>query len=148
MNKGLPLPHFESEGLEDSYCQYHEGGADETCADGIFVTFVHTISKGNVFPKDNQTICHISAIYHTIRHISMLFIPDIWSVWQHSLPLHHDWSFRRLVVWSFSLTAEVKSTNDKTTKQLKGKNYENKNNYWNSVYYGWCMETGQPMGNH
>ena len=47
MNTGLPLPHFESEGLEDGYRQHHEGGADETDVDGFFVILVHTADKGN-----------------------------------------------------------------------------------------------------
>jgi hypothetical protein len=46
MNTGLPLPHFESEGLEDSNCQHHKGSTDETGVDGFFVTFVHTVGKG------------------------------------------------------------------------------------------------------
>ena len=46
MNIGLPLPHFESKGLEDSYRQHHEGAADEADADGFFMTFVHTADKG------------------------------------------------------------------------------------------------------
>ena len=46
MNIGLPLPYFESEGLEDGYCQHHEGAADESDTDGFFVTFVHTAGKG------------------------------------------------------------------------------------------------------
>ena len=29
MNIGLPLPHFESEGLEDGYRKHHKGGADK-----------------------------------------------------------------------------------------------------------------------
>ena len=78
MNRGLPLPHIESKGLEYGYCQHHEGGADQTCADCFFVTFIHTVGKGTKKRAKNQTIRHISAIYHTIRHISMLFIPEIW----------------------------------------------------------------------
>ena len=46
MNIGLPLPHFQSEGLEDGDCQHHKGGADEADADGFFVAFVHTADKG------------------------------------------------------------------------------------------------------
>ena len=45
MKIGLPLLHFESEGLEDGNGQYHESGADETDADGFFVTFIHTAAK-------------------------------------------------------------------------------------------------------
>ena len=45
MDIGLPLPHFKSEGFEDSYRQYDEDAADNTDADGFFVTFVHTVSK-------------------------------------------------------------------------------------------------------
>ena len=47
MNISLPLPRFESEGLEDSYRQHHKDGADEADADGFFVTFVHTADKSN-----------------------------------------------------------------------------------------------------
>jgi hypothetical protein len=47
MNVCLPLPRFESEGLEDSNCQHHEGTADNADTDGFFVTFVHTAGKGN-----------------------------------------------------------------------------------------------------
>ena len=47
MNIGLPLPHFESEGFEDGYCQHHENGADETCADGFCSSLFHTADKGN-----------------------------------------------------------------------------------------------------
>ena len=62
MNTGLPLPHFESEGLKDGYCQHHEGGADKTCADGFFVTFVHTIGKSNTILLNHQIIRHFSVI--------------------------------------------------------------------------------------
>ena len=46
MNIGLPLPHFQSEGLEDGYSQYHKSGTDEAYADSFFMTFVHTAGKG------------------------------------------------------------------------------------------------------
>ena len=49
MNISLPLPYFESEGLEDGYRQHHKGGTDETDADGFLVTFVHTVGKGTKF---------------------------------------------------------------------------------------------------
>ena len=49
MNIGLPLPHFESEGLEDNYRQHHESAADKADADGFFMTFVHTAGKGTIF---------------------------------------------------------------------------------------------------
>jgi hypothetical protein len=62
MNICLPLPHFESEGLEDGYCQYHEDGADETRADGFFVTFVHTADKSNTILLNHQTIRHFLTI--------------------------------------------------------------------------------------
>lgn len=45
MQIGLPLPYFESEGLEDRNCQYHESGTDESDADGFIVTIVHTATK-------------------------------------------------------------------------------------------------------
>jgi hypothetical protein len=46
MNIGLPLPHFESEGLEDSQCQHDKGATDDTYVDGFFMIFVHTAGKG------------------------------------------------------------------------------------------------------
>ena len=46
MNIGLPLPHFESEGLEDSQCQHDKGATDDTNVDGFFMIFVHTAGKG------------------------------------------------------------------------------------------------------
>ena len=45
MKIGLPLPNFESEGLEDSNRQNHESSTDETNADGFFVTIVHMSAK-------------------------------------------------------------------------------------------------------
>jgi len=45
MQIGLPLPYFESEGLENRNCQYHESGTDESDTDGFFVTIVHTATK-------------------------------------------------------------------------------------------------------
>ena len=45
MKIGLPLPSFESEGLEDGNRQNHESCTDETNADGFFVTIVHTLAK-------------------------------------------------------------------------------------------------------
>ena len=42
---GLPLPHFESEGLEDSQCQHDKGAADEADANCFFMTFVHQLAK-------------------------------------------------------------------------------------------------------
>ena len=51
MQIGLPLPCFESEGLEDGNCQYHESGTDESDADGFFVTFVHTAAKVQILSE-------------------------------------------------------------------------------------------------
>ena len=48
MQRGLPLPYFESEGLEDGYRQYHECGTDEADTDGFFVTFVHTAASSQL----------------------------------------------------------------------------------------------------
>ena len=76
MQIGLPLPNFESEGLEDRNRQYHESGTDESDADGFFVTFVHTAAKVR-----NKT---------DIRHIFVLFIPDIWCILQLFLPLQRQ----------------------------------------------------------
>ena len=64
MQIGLPLPCFESKGLEDGNRQYHKGGTDESDADGFLVTIVHTAAKVR-----NKT---------DIRHIFVLFIPEIW----------------------------------------------------------------------
>ena len=76
MQIGLPLPYFESEGLEDGNRQYHESGTDESDADGFFVTFVHTAAKVR-----NKT---------DIRHISMPFIPQIWNTLQLFIPLQRQ----------------------------------------------------------
>ena len=76
MQIGLPLPYFESEGLEDGNRQYHESGTDESDADGFFVTFVHTAAKVR-----NKT---------DIRHISMPFIPEICKNMLFSLSLHSE----------------------------------------------------------
>ena len=46
MNISLPLPHFESEGLEDSQCQHNESAADEAYADGFCSSLFHTADKG------------------------------------------------------------------------------------------------------
>ena len=72
MNIGLPLPHFESEGLEDGYSQYHKGGTDEAYADSFFMTFVHTADKSTNKWAENQTIRHFSAISsHFFTHLSL-----------------------------------------------------------------------------
>ena len=76
MQIGLPLPSFESEGLEDCYRQYHESGTDESDADGFFVTFVHTAAK--VRNKND------------IRHKLVQNIPDIWCIPQLFLPLQRQ----------------------------------------------------------
>jgi hypothetical protein len=68
MDISLPLPYFESEGLEDGDCQHHEGATDEAYIDGIFMTLVHTVGKSNTILQD----------YQTIRHIFMLNIPYSW----------------------------------------------------------------------
>ena len=78
MQIGLPLPYFESEGLEDRDCQYHESGTDESDADGFFVTFVHTAAKVR-----NKT---------DIRHKFVQNIPDIWKDKPFALPLHSEMS--------------------------------------------------------
>ena len=46
MNICLPLPHFESEGLENSDRQHDEGATDDADIYGFFVTLVHTADKG------------------------------------------------------------------------------------------------------
>ena len=76
MQIGLPLPCFESEGLEDGNRQYHESGTDESDADGFFVTFVHTAAKVR-----NKT---------DIRHKFVQNIPDIWKDKPFALPLHPE----------------------------------------------------------
>ena len=77
MNIGLPLPHFESEGLEDGNRQHHEGTTDDARIDGFLMTFVHTADKGNTIQQDNQTI----------HHIFTHFIPEIWQYLQLFVPL-------------------------------------------------------------
>ena len=62
MNIGLPLPHFESEWLENGYRQHHEGGADKADTKGFFMTFVHTADKSNTILSNHQTIRHFSVI--------------------------------------------------------------------------------------
>ena len=76
MQIGLPLPYFESEGFEDRNCQYHESGADESDSDGFFMIFVHTAAKVR-----NKT---------DIRHIFVLFIPEICKNMLFSLSLHSE----------------------------------------------------------
>lgn len=49
MNIGLPLPHFEPEGLEDGYRQHYKGGADDANGNCFFMTFIHTVDKGNKY---------------------------------------------------------------------------------------------------
>ena len=74
MNIGQPLPHFESEGLEDSYRQHHESAADEADADGFFMTFVHTADKSNTITSNYQTIRHFSTISsHFIARLSQTY---------------------------------------------------------------------------
>ena len=51
MQIGLPLPYFESEGLEDGNCQYHESGTAESDADGFFVAIVHTATKVQILSE-------------------------------------------------------------------------------------------------
>ena len=51
MQIGLPLPYFESEGLEDGNRQYHESGTAESDADGFFVTIVHTSTKVQILSE-------------------------------------------------------------------------------------------------
>ena len=79
MNISLPLPHFESEGLENGNRQHHEDGADETRADGFFVAFVHTVGKGTNKGAENQTI----------HHIFMQNIPESWRVRRFIITLQH-----------------------------------------------------------
>jgi hypothetical protein len=62
MNIGLPLPHFESEGLENGNRQHHEGTTDKADADSFFVIFVHTAGKSNTISSNHQTIHHFSTI--------------------------------------------------------------------------------------
>ena len=76
MNIGLPLPHLESEGLEDGNSQHHEGTTDDTDIYGFFVTFIHTVGKGNKILQNHQTIRHISAI---LSHI--LFFSQVLFLW-------------------------------------------------------------------
>ena len=72
----LPLPYFESEGLEDCNRQYHKSGTDESDADSFFVTFVHTAAK--VRNKND------------IRHKNVQNIPEIWKEMSCAVPLHPE----------------------------------------------------------
>ena len=87
MNIGLPLPHFESEGLEDGNRQHHEGTADDSDADGFLMTFVHTANKGkekkwkvksekNLLPF--VTICSFHPTFMPVYHKPVQNIPEIW----------------------------------------------------------------------
>ena len=94
MNICLPLPYFQSEGLEDSYRQYHESSADESDADGFFVTFVHTADKSTKYfrqkNKRNKKYPRFISIRHkliSIRHKLVQNIPDIWNFPSTALPL-------------------------------------------------------------
>ena len=75
MHVGLPLPRIQSERLEYGQRHYHKCSADDPRRYRFYTSLFHTSRKGSIIPLNNQTICHISAIYHAIRHISMLFIP-------------------------------------------------------------------------
>ena len=57
MKIGLPLPCFESEGLEDGYRQYHECSTDEADADSFFVTFVHTVASSQFQGAKIRNLC-------------------------------------------------------------------------------------------
>ena len=90
MKVRLPLPYFESEGLEDGNRQNHESSTDETNADGFFVTFVHTVGKNNTNLVNCHAIRHFSAIYHAIRHIFVQNIPEICGDMPYSLTLRSE----------------------------------------------------------
>ena len=54
MNVCLPLPRIQSEGLEHSQCCHHKRGANDTCYDRFFPSFIHIDHKGTDF------FCHSS----------------------------------------------------------------------------------------
>jgi hypothetical protein len=62
MDISLPLPHFESEWLEDGDRQHHESATDDADTDSFFMTFVHTVGKGKTILLNHQTIRHFSVI--------------------------------------------------------------------------------------
>ena len=71
MDVCLPLPHFETKGLEDGQRQHHEGAADNTDVDSLSMRFVHMADKGNIILLIHQTIYHFSAISsHICVHLS------------------------------------------------------------------------------
>ena len=57
MQIGLPLPSFESEGLEDGNRQYHKSGTDESDAYGFLVTFVHTAAGSQFQGAKIRNLC-------------------------------------------------------------------------------------------
>ena len=85
MQIGLPLPYFESEGFEDGNCQYHESGTDESDSDGFFMIFVHTAAK--VLKLSEKYIVNSEKLA-VVRHIFVLFIPEICKNMLFSLSLH------------------------------------------------------------
>jgi hypothetical protein len=87
MNICLPLPYFQSEGLEDSYRQYHESSADESDADGFFVTFVHTADKSTKYFRQKNKRNKKYPRFISIRHKLLQNIPDIWRFPSYALPL-------------------------------------------------------------
>jgi hypothetical protein len=46
MQTGLPLPYFESEGLEDGNRQYHESGTDSPRRYRFYMSLFHICRKG------------------------------------------------------------------------------------------------------
>ena len=46
---GLPLPCFESKGLEHEQGQHRKSDADDTYSDCFFLTFIHTVRKDTLF---------------------------------------------------------------------------------------------------
>ena len=70
MQIGLPLPYFESEGLENRNCQYHESGTDESDTDGFFVTIVHTATKVQKLSEKRRMKSEKFAIAHHSSLIS------------------------------------------------------------------------------
>ena len=70
MQIGLPLPYFESEGLENRNCQYHESGTDESDTDGFFVAIVHTATKVQKLSEKRRMKSEKFAIAHHSSLIS------------------------------------------------------------------------------
>ena len=55
----------------------------------------NNLAKIEKIQRNNSAVSSLFAICHTIRHISVLFIPEIWKVKQYLVPLQCN--FARIV---------------------------------------------------